>query len=210
MVYSRIVRAVHGEALSLISPRLTTILLVFGDFNCLNIQSTGAGLLAKPKNAHIGNAIIVGGLGLQVLMFIGFIVCCLTWHVRFRRHLSETGARCETPWRSYVHMLYGTSLAILVRSLYRMVEFVMGQDSYLFVNEWPTYVLDAGLMLLVMAAFYIWYPDQLQPGPRSMIELTSQGTVSPDHGYSSMPAGNTSLETTERGRQDGGAKFLEP
>ena len=90
-----------------------------------------------------------------------------------------------------------------------MVEFVMGQDSYLFVNEWPTYGLDAGLMLLVMIAFYIWYPDQLRPSSRSMIELTSHGTMSPEHSDPSMPAENTSLKTAEHDRRDRGAKVLD-
>lgn len=54
----------------------------------------------------------------------------------------------------------------------------MGQDGYLLKNEWPTYVFDGALMLLVMIVFFIWYPSQLQTSVReSMIELTSDGAT---------------------------------
>lgn len=42
MVYYRIVRAVHGESFSLISPSWTTIIFVTGDLICLNVQSAGS------------------------------------------------------------------------------------------------------------------------------------------------------------------------
>ncbi len=163
MVYSRIVRAVHGESSSLIPPRWTTTIFVVGDFFCLNIQSGGAGLLANPKNAALGNNIIVAGLGLQVLLFAGFMVACRTFHVRFRARLAAAGrTRHDVPWETLLYMLYATSTAILVRNIFRMAEFTTGQDGYLFVNEWTTYVFDGGLMLLVMGGFYAWYPSRLR------------------------------------------------
>ncbi|KAI0123680.1 RTA1 like protein-domain-containing protein [Xylariales sp. AK1849] len=182
MVYSRVVRAVHGESFSLTSPRWTTTIFVVGDWLCLNVQSSGSGLLAKPKNALIGNHIIVAGLALQVLMFAGFMWCCLHFNIRFRAHLVETGATCDIPWQSCLNMLYSTSLAVLVRNVYRMVEYIMGKEGYLEAHEWPTYTFDGALMLLLMICFFIWYPNRLLPSARdSMIELTSDGTSSAEH-----------------------------
>lgn len=174
MVYSRVVRAVQGENFSPLSPRRTTLIFVLGDFQCLNIQSTGAGLLVKPNIARIGDYIIVTGLIIQVLMFAIFMLCCLKFNMRFRAHMAQTGATCDIPWQSCLNMLYSTSVLILVRNIYRVVEFIMGQDGYLLENEWPTYVFDGALMLLVMIGFFIWYPSQLRPSARdSMIELTT-------------------------------------
>ncbi|RDW74187.1 hypothetical protein BP5796_07629 [Coleophoma crateriformis] len=53
MVYSRVVRAVHGDSFSLVSPRWTTVIFVLGDWTCLNIQSSGSGLLVHPKQVAI-------------------------------------------------------------------------------------------------------------------------------------------------------------
>jgi hypothetical protein len=73
-------------------------------------------------------------------------------------------------------MLYGTSIVISIRNIFRLVEFIAGHDSYLFLNEWPVYVFDGVLMLVVMVVFYVWYPPQLQTdvGTESMMELTSE------------------------------------
>ncbi|CAK7213062.1 hypothetical protein SCUCBS95973_001673 [Sporothrix curviconia] len=186
MVYSRIVRAVHGEKFSPISPHWTTRLFVFLDFSFLSFQSNGGGLLAKTKTAQIGSDIIVTGLILQVLGFLGFMVCCIVFHKRFaasQRHMQqphryiddmEQGAGAahpnsgppvtSLPWRSCLYMLYAASLAVLVRNLFRIVEFAMGTNGYLQAHEWPVYSLDGGLMLIVMLVFLVWHPSTLGHG----------------------------------------------
>ncbi|EED12989.1 DUF300 domain protein, putative [Talaromyces stipitatus ATCC 10500] len=178
MVYSRIVRAVHGELFSLVPPRWTTWIFVVGDWTCLNIQSGGSGLLNHASLASIGNYIIVAGLIVQVLLFVGFMICCVIFHKRFGAHIAKTGAISNAPWKSCLHMLYTTSILVLIRNIYRIVEFMMGQHGYLLETEWPLYVFDGALMILVMIAFYIWYPARLQPNSRdSMIELLPVSTV---------------------------------
>ncbi|KAH7076295.1 RTA1 like protein-domain-containing protein [Paraphoma chrysanthemicola] len=194
MVYSRVVRAVDGDRFSIISPRWCTRMFVLGDWLCLNIQSTGGGLLANPKNVKIGDGIIVGGLILQCLIFVGFVYCCTRFHRRFRYHLTTSGERTTIPWEPILNMLYGTSGIIMVRNIYRLVEYIMGKGSYLFANEWPVYVLDGALMLVVMLVFFIWYPDQLQKNNESMIELTGEGETSIESGQANKFT-NTSLPT---------------
>jgi hypothetical protein len=149
---------------------------VAGDLLCLNIQSTGAGFLPKPRLVNIGNGIIVTGLVLQVLIFAGFMWCCILFHCKFARHIRSTGQTVDVPWESVLWMLYGTSVVISIRNIFRLVEFIAGHDSYLFLNEWPVYVFDGVLMLVVMVVFYVWYPPRLQTdvGTESTIELTSE------------------------------------
>ncbi|EXJ84197.1 hypothetical protein A1O3_04864 [Capronia epimyces CBS 606.96] len=186
MVYARVVRAVHGDRFSLLTPRMTTVVFVSGDWFCLNIQSTGSGLLAKPKNQAIGDWIIVAGLGLQVIMFAVFMVVCLTFHARLRARLAQTCSTIpDVPWQACLNMLYATSLLILVRNVYRVVEFVMGQDGYLLATEWPAYAFDGVLMLLVMIAFFIWYPSDIVESTQepSLIELPSHGASFDGHAH---------------------------
>ncbi|KAI4679606.1 uncharacterized protein J4E84_008127 [Alternaria hordeiaustralica] len=184
MVYSRVVRATHGERFSYVSPRWCTRIFIAGDLLCLNIQSTGAGFLPKPKLVNAGNGVIVTGLGLQVLIFAGFMWCCVLFHRKFSLHLRNTGQTVDVPWESVLWMLYGTSVLISIRNIFRLVEFIAGHDGYLNSNEWPVYVFDGVLMLLVMISFYIWYPPQLQLeeiGTESMIELTSEDNNVPQN-----------------------------
>jgi hypothetical protein len=175
MVYSRIVRSVNGARFSIISPRLCTRIFVLGDWICLNIQSTGGGLTANEKLVHIGDPIVVAGLGIQIIIFVGFMYCCILFHIRFKRYLKESGESVDVPWESVVNMLYVNSLLISVRNVFRLIEYVMGKGSYLFAHEWPIYVFDGALMAVVMMGFAARYPDLLRRGrTESMIELRSE------------------------------------
>lgn len=146
----------------MITPCWTIRGFVIADMLCLSIQSGGAGLTPKPNLARTGDAIIIAGLGLQVLIFAAFLMCCLVFHVRFRAHLKQTKDSSHPPWQSCLRMLYATSLLIQVRNVFRMIEYAMDSDGYLFNNEWPTYTFDGGLMLLVMVCFLVWYPRQFR------------------------------------------------
>lgn len=59
-------------------------------------------------------------------------------------------------------MLYSVSLLIMIRSIFRVVEYVMGQNGYPLKHEWTLYVFDALLMFLVTVVFYMRFPSQLE------------------------------------------------
>jgi hypothetical protein len=187
MVYSRIVTSVHGAQHSPISPRWCTRVFVAGDLICLNIQSTGGGLTGNSKKllVDVGNWIVVAGLFIQIVVFVGFMYCCVVFHCRFRIYRTHTRMTGDGPWEGMLYMLYVTSLLISMRNIFRLVEYVMGKGSYLFAREWPIYVFDGVLMVVVMVVFGIWYPDQLSKGrTESMIELRSDGGGNEEQGKS--------------------------
>jgi hypothetical protein len=71
--------------------------------------------------------------------------------------------------------LYVSSVLVLVRNGFRLVEYVMGKGSYLFEHEWPIYVFDGALMVGVMVVFLVWNTSQLQTGGgEDMIELAGE------------------------------------
>jgi hypothetical protein len=51
----------------------------------------------------------------------------------------------ELQWKSHLKTLYLVSLLIMFRSLFRVAEYIMGNDGYLLQQEWPTYIFDAAL-----------------------------------------------------------------
>ncbi|KAF2126292.1 RTA1 like protein [Dothidotthia symphoricarpi CBS 119687] len=179
MVYSRVVQAVSGARFSLIPPHWSTRVFVAGDVLCMLMQTSGAGLLAQSDDPTMGERIIIGGLLVQIVVFTGFVGCCWIFHRRFKAHLSREGAATRVPWQSCLTMLYATSLLISIRNVYRLVEYSVGHDGYLFSVEWPVYVLDGVLMLFVMVLFMVWYPDQLRTQPRGetyeSVELGQNG-----------------------------------
>jgi hydrogenase/urease accessory protein HupE len=68
-------------------------------------------------------------------------------------------------WQEVLAMLYAVSVLIMVRSVFRVIEYVMGTDGYLSRHEWPLYVFDGLLMLLTVGIFAWWYPGQLHVLP---------------------------------------------
>ena len=182
MVYSRIIRAVHGELFSLVTLRWATKLFVTGDVLCLLIQGNASGLLANPETTLTGDYIIIAGLILQIIIFVCFIGCCVIFNRRFRVHMAETGDVNDIPWQACLNMLYMTSTAILARNIFRVVEFSMqsvNETGYLVTTEWPLYVFDSALMLLVMIGFFVWYPNRLQSRPRGLeMDLATGGAPS--------------------------------
>lgn len=164
MLYSRIVRAVGGELQSPINLRWATIIFISGDLTCLNVQSAGGGLLGNDdaKTVQVGTYIIVAGLILQILVFVGFVWCCLVFHRRFRDRIRSGGVPVQNmPWETSLYVLYGTSLLVLLRNVYRVVEFSMGKGGYLEQHEWPVYVFDAVPMVGTMLCYIVWHPEFL-------------------------------------------------
>jgi hypothetical protein len=82
----------------------------------------------------------------------------------------------DIPWRESLHMLYGVSGLIMIRSIFRVIEYLLGNDGYPLSHEWTLYVFDSVLMILVTIIFYIWYPSQLEKmlGDNGDVRLISQ------------------------------------
>lgn len=164
MTLSRVIIAVDGQRLSIISPRWLTRIFVTADILSFFIQGGGAGILVQASSsqdkAQLGQNIIVGGLVFQLVAFGIFCVTALVFHLRFRNH--DYSESCgHIPWLGILVMLYVTSAFIMVRNVFRAIEYAMGQTGYLLSHEWLTYVFDGLLMLLTMMAFAWKYPSQL-------------------------------------------------
>jgi RTA1 like protein len=73
-------------------------------------------------------------------------------------------------------MLYGVSGLIMVRSIFRVVEYLMGNDGYPLSHEWTLYIFDTLLMLSVTIIFYIRYPSKIQQaiGGNEDVRMISQ------------------------------------
>ncbi|EFZ01348.1 RTA1 like domain protein [Metarhizium robertsii] len=163
MTLGRLMRSIHGERHSLIPVNWLTKAFVLGDVLSFLVQSTGAGLMAvknfDPKKAE--NIILVG-LIVQIVMFGLFAMTAAIFHVRMRRWPSA--ASMDAGWVRIMMMLYATSALILVRSVFRVVEYIMGKEGYLLTHEWTLYVFDAALMFGTMVVYGVVYPGHLSRG----------------------------------------------
>jgi hypothetical protein len=163
MVLGRLIRTVGGEHFSMIKPTRMSKWFIWGDFITLNVQGNGAGLTANDKLKDAGTYIVISGLILQLILFGVFLAVAVNFHMRMSKDVAKkSNSSPAVPWRQGLWMLYACSALIMIRSIFRVVEYVMGVDGYLLSNEWPLYVFDAALMWLCQLIFVIWFPHQFK------------------------------------------------
>jgi hypothetical protein len=129
----------------------------------------GGGILASSNgngNVNLGQDIITAGLGIQVLFFGFFIIVGGMFHYRLKRSPTTRSQSPDIPWKRYMWALYIASICILIRSVFRVVEYVMGQSGYLLSHEIFLYIFDATLMLLAMAIYNLLHPSKIIYKPR--------------------------------------------
>lgn len=113
----------------------------------------------------IGQWIIVAGLCVQLVFFGAFLVTSILFNCRIIRSPTDESERfiasglIPRDWRGLLFALYTASVFILIRSIYRVVEFVQGNDGYLISHEVFLYVFDAAMMFLVMIVMNVFHPS---------------------------------------------------
>lgn len=164
MILGRIIRAARGEECSLIRVSRLTKIFVWGDVVSFLVQGNGASLMSISSLASMGQWIVIGGLAIQILMFGYFILAAVTFQYRYERRSSKSLNLPWTGWKESLYMIYGVSALIMVRSVFRVLEFVLGTDGYPMSHEWTLYVFDTILMAGVMALLLVYYPDRIPLG----------------------------------------------
>ncbi|KAK9371773.1 RTA1 like protein-domain-containing protein [Lipomyces chichibuensis] len=190
MELGRIILVVDGESCSLIRRRWLTKIFVVGDVLSFLMQSGGGGIMAAGSSlAKTGQDIILGGLVIQVLFFGFFIVTALVFHGRIQRH--PTRRSVALPWLKHQYTLYAASILILIRSLFRVIEYIEGNDGFLLRHEYFLYVFDAVLMWSVMILFLLAHPAEIA---RLLAEKPWEDAMVTGTDYEMMPKDGYGLE----------------
>lgn len=113
------------------------------------------------KDVDLGEHIITAGLAIQVLFFGLFVVVSGIFHWRIKAMPSLRSKQLSIPWESYLYILYIASALILIRSVFRIIEYVMGGDGILLEHEYFLYIFDASLMFLAMVLFNVCHPSRI-------------------------------------------------
>jgi hypothetical protein len=179
MILGRLIRALHAEPVSIIPVKWMTKVFVIGDVLSFLLQAGGGGIQAAGtlELYDIGEKVIIVGLFIQIFMFGFFLVTTVVFHSRFRRSDSSVRQQPLVRWKRHLTVLYVASAIILMRSIFRVVEYLQGNRGYLISHEIFLYIFDAVLMAAVMAIFCVFYVDDLEtsePGKRgSAMEMLS-------------------------------------
>jgi hypothetical protein len=110
---------------------------------------------------HLGENIVIGGLIVQVIVFGIFIVTAGIFHKRMRARPSNAALGKPLNWELYLTVLYVASLLIMVRSVFRLIEYAQGNDGYLMSHEIYLYLFDSLLMLAAMVLMAWYHPSEI-------------------------------------------------
>lgn len=180
MALGRLIRCVHAEKYSLIRIKWLTKVFVMGDVFSFLVQGGASGLMVTGNNVKLGSNIVVVGLVIQILTFCFFIATAVVFQVRMTRFPTPESFDERVKWKSHLRVLHAVSLLILIRSLFRVAEYIQGNDGYSLTHEWTLYVFDSTLMFAVMLIWAIWHPGDLQGYLKQGIPLMSPSTPGRD------------------------------
>lgn len=168
-VLGRVIKFLRGEHLSYVPVKYMTITFVMGDVLSFVLQAAGGGVMSGSGSADllvIGQWIIVAGLCVQLIFFGAFIITSICFHFRIARSPTQeakeainTSSLFTRDWQGLLFALYTASVLILIRSVYRIIEFAQGNSGYVISHEVFLYVFDAAMMLLVMVVMNLYHPS---------------------------------------------------
>jgi len=173
MSLGRIIRSLEGERHAMIRVTWVTKIYVVVDIACFVCQMAGSAMQSSgdPAGTKLGINIVLGGLGFQIFAFVIFVLMACRFHYRLNREPTWISREPSIRWRRCMWVLYATSLLVLIRNFYRIVEFGAGSDSAVYKSEVYLYVLDGSLMWLLVLFLIIVHPGALFRAARRLKKL---------------------------------------
>lgn len=172
-----------------IRARAITRMFVLFDIVAFFVQATG-GTMTGPgvsaKTQQNGLHIYTGGVGLQLFFLVIFVSLAIGFQ-RKVKHLkqspyetakfqsmdqeSQYEPAATTPDLALtvplLRLLYITMALIIVRNIYRLIEFGTGANSPTVKHEWFAYVFDAVPMFFALVVLNVFNPGKYLQGERS-------------------------------------------
>ena len=130
------------------------------------------------KLAIAGEKIVIAGIALQVAIFIIFLIASVDFHIRMNRKACATpDTETDGEWKKMLWILYSVSALILFRSIFRLIEYAMGNAAYLISHEWTLYVFDAVPMFLVLVLMLVLRPAKYVSNEKTKVVESSDSEM---------------------------------
>ncbi|KAI0122202.1 RTA1 like protein [Daldinia grandis] len=193
-----------------IPPRWVTPIFVTFDVISLLVQLVGAVSVSTTEvtdddaedTINMGKNIALVGLAIQIAAFGLFTVIAARFHFTSQRFEASLLSRLEVTdggksvlvkglsrkinpnWRHLLYAVHVSCILILIRSIFRVVEFAEGLNGTISQHEYFMYVLDTLPVLLVVCSFCFFFPGSYLPfmGFRIPKQPVDVGEASSDEG----------------------------
>ena len=163
LLYGRLVHLV-GAQYSFIKPKLIAWVFIISDVLSFFIQVAGAGVLSSAGSdsdkAKLGENILLAGLAVNLASFAIFCFQIFYFDYRTRKVPPPIagGGLFTKGWRQFLYIIYISSFLVLIRQIYRVIEFAQGFTGYLAVHEVYFYVFDSIPIFLSATIYAICFP----------------------------------------------------
>ncbi|KAL2809172.1 RTA1 like protein-domain-containing protein [Aspergillus granulosus] len=169
-----------------VPPRWVTPIFVGFDILALFLQLVGAVMITSANGISQedidafdrGRNLALAGVIVQIIAFGIFTIAAVRFNFTSKRFVSAAPeplygqdefamAMQDKPrkanWPVLLRVVNFSTLMILIRSIFRMIEFTEGRGGYISTHEWPFYVFDAVPIFPVVALFVWWHPSEYLP-----------------------------------------------
>lgn len=168
-------------------PHLYTKVFVTCDISSFLIQGGGAGLIVSTKatTAETGKDILLAGLAFGLISFCVFIFLTVWMTINVSRSMTRKefeSIGLTRDWTRLMIPIFIGELCILVRTIYRLIEFAGGYSGHIYTTEWYLYVFDCVFMLITAAVWVPFFPakyglDQSITGRRQDETLVEEDDI---------------------------------
>ncbi|GAA5949398.1 hypothetical protein JCM3765_003397 [Sporobolomyces pararoseus] len=195
MLLTRVAKALKAEAALFIRVGFVVHLFLWSDIVSFVTLLAGEVMVAiGGSEATIGHAIAIGGLVLQVVSYTLFCTLLTSFRKRVPRmypHLEEHVDRLS--WRRFkfwsnqavndyrflLTLMGVSSIGIMIRCVFRVIEFGNGFSGYIATHEAFFYLFDALPLLISMSLYAIFWPPRFVQGARAIGNLEFIGNLRP-------------------------------
>jgi len=139
--------------------RITPLFVTFDDLSFF-VQCVGGAIIASAdtlSKENKGKNIVLVELGIQLATFGFFVIASIRLTVLLRTKLKNEALPRDMNWPVLLGVI-NASTTILIRSIYRFVEYAIGVHNYLSDHEAFFYCLDALLIFAVVVGFIVVHP----------------------------------------------------
>jgi hypothetical protein len=180
MIYGRIVLFVNAPNASIIRPTWVTKIFVTGDVFSFLIQAAGGSMISQAGHQKLGKNVVLTGLFCQLLFFGFFLTIAIIFYLR----MAKSSIRYVIPkygkhsWRSLLVLLLVAAVVIIVRCVYRIINFSGSAMGYLMTHEVFMYIGDTVPMFAVQTMFlFIHAGDVFAKGGMAKDESSDESYI---------------------------------
>ncbi|KAI0763256.1 RTA1 like protein-domain-containing protein [Irpex lacteus] len=171
VILGRLVHWVKGDRYLLIRPSWVTKVFVASDVITFLIQAFGGTIIVSHQTdidkIHLGEHLALLGLILQLVSFVFFTFMFLHFVYKIHKHEPQTwgmdrlyGLTWYNDWRAFVLAVGLSCVGVLVRSVYRTIEFAAGSTGPLTTTEIYFWVLDFIPLIIAVGLYIPFWPGR--------------------------------------------------